>query len=635
MLQYGTVNGNSSIKRVVQWVVLLSLSAGLAAGVLACRHEIAEFHYLRFGLYRTALRLLVPAMDRYALYAAGLLLAMFAAGRLGRRAKGVPGGVLQVALPLAVLGAAAGAVLHRYPLYSYFIKSSITAILPAAWKFISGPVGLSIVLAFLVVALLRVRAGRRPGLPVPGLRAAGRIAARVVTGLLCLSALAFLGLNLAAGVVWWQTASALRERPNIIFIMVDTLRADHVGCYGYDVPVTPNIDRFAQEAVRFAEPVAQASWTVWSVNSLFTSRFPDQLVPNGMGDRLGPASDLHTYYPTLAKVLKDQGYATHAVISNPLLHRSPGNMMGYDTYDDGPANVDKDCTETSPHVNRAALKLLDGLQGKRFFLSLVYMDPHYPYHNNTGFAYPPSRREPARQALLAKDNTPAKMAERRRRLQAYDSEIGYTDHHIGLLFDELKRRKLYDDSLIVLFSDHGEEFLEHGDFEHMKTVYDEVIRVPLIVKLPRQREGRVVDGRFPLIDLYPSLLAYLRIDARTLGLQGDAAPMAGLLLSADKPIFSSTENIRCVINGEYKYIEYDQPKKRPSELYRLSADPLERHNLAAHKPPPADLVDLLQARDRRQLPSDIALRRVGAASDTPLLSPAEHDRLRSLGYLAK
>lgn len=665
------MTGHFSVKRAVQWLLLLSLSVGLAAGVLACRQELTEYQYLRFHLYRTALRLLVPAMDRYALTAGGLLLAMLVAGWLGRRVKGKVGGSLQVALPLTMLGAAAGYALHRYPLYAYSLKVFMKAILPAAGELISGPIGLGIVLALLVVGLLSLRVKRHPKdanakRPVRGLRAVGRIVPRVVAGLLCLPALAFLGLNLGAGILGLQAKAALRDRPNVIFIMVDTLRADHVGCYGYDVPVTPNIDRFAQESTRFAEPIAQASWTIWSVDSLMTSRFPDLIVSNGMGDQLGPASDLHPYYPTLAKVLKDRGYATHAVISNPLLRRSPGNMMGYDTYDDRPANADKDCIETSPRVNQAAMKLLDRLQGKRFFLSLVYMDPHYPYHLNKGFQYRPSRREPARQALLSGYNTPAKMAERRRRLQAYDSEIGYTDHYIGQLLDDLKKRKLYDDSLIVVFADHGEEFLEHRDFEHMKTVYDEVIRVPLIVKLPRQRQGKVVGGRFPLIDLYPSLLAHLRIDARALGLQGDVVPLQTVLRSADKPVFSSTENIKCMMNGEYKYIETvntpqammpglqppplppgfllkpgrqaaqpDDVKKRSIEVFNLAKDPLEQHNLLKHNlPSPAELPDLLRARDRRQLPADIALREGSEAAENPLLSPAERDRLRSLGYLA-
>ncbi|MHB9109970.1 MAG: sulfatase [Armatimonadota bacterium] len=663
------MTGHRSIQRAAQWLLLLSLSAGLVAGVLACRQELADYQYLRFGLYRTALRLLVPAMDRYALYAAGLLLAVLIAGWLGRRVKGWPGGVLQVALPLTMLGAAGWWVIRHHLPLAYSLKLALKTGLPIAGKFIIGPVGLGIVLMVLVVGLLKLRGIRPPKAksPARGLRAAARITSRVFAGLLCLPALAFVGLHLTAGVFSLQTKAALRDGPNVIFIMVDTLRADHLGCYGYDVPVTPNIDRFAQEATRFAEPVAQASWTVWSVDSLFTSRFPDQLVSNGMGNRLGPGSDLHTYYPTLAKVLRDRGYATHAVISNPLLRRSPGNMMGYDSYDDGPANADPECDETSPRVNQAAMKLLDSLQGKRFFLSLVYMDPHSPYRHNTGFSYPPSRREPARQALLSGQNTPARMAERRQRLQAYDSEIGYTDHYVGQLLDELKQRKLYDDSLIVLFSDHGEEFLEHRDFEHMKTVYDEVIRVPLIVKLPRQRQGKVVQGRFPLIDLYPSLLTYLQIDARALGLQGDAVPLSGVLRSADKPVFSSTENINCVINGEYKYIETrpsvpqlmpvsppphplvggylqkthqhpPQPAKThkgSSEVYHLAKDPLEQQNLFKRNlPPAADLPALLRARDRRQLPSDIALRTGSAGMDSPLLSPAERNRLKSLGYLA-
>jgi len=672
------VTGHISTKRMVQWLLLLSLSTGLVAGIFACRQEFADYQYLRFGLYRTALRLLAPAMDRYALYAAGLLLAMLVAGWLGRRVKGKVGGALQVVLPLAVLATAVGHVLRGYPAFLYSVTLAVKTALPAISRFVCGPVSLGIVLALLVGALLYVRVKRRPqaGIsavkrPACQLRAVGRVLPRVIAGLLCLPALAFIGLNLADGVIGLQAKAALRDRPNVIFIMVDTLRTDHVGCYGYDVPVTPNIDRFAKDATRFAEPVAQASWTIWSVDSLMTSRFPDQIVSNGMGEQLGPASDLHPYYPTLAKVLQNRGYATHAVISNPLLRRSPGNMMGYDTYDDLPANADKDCKETSPRVNQAAMKVLDRLQGKRFFLSLVYMDPHYPYHMNKGFQYPPSRREPARQALLAGYNTPAKMAERRKRLQAYDSEVGYTDYYVGQLLADLKKRKLYDDSLIVVFSDHGEEFLEHRDFEHMKTVYDEVIRVPLLVKLPRQRQGKVVSGRFPLIDLYPSLLAYLHIDARGLGLQGDTVPLQGLLRTVNKPVFSSTEAIKCVIYANYKFIETGKPaqiliprpipappmaggyldrtgesfpqsvdsKKEPlvresTELYYLANDLLEQHNLIKRdRRPAAELSSQLHARDQRQLPSDIALHQGSEAAESPLLSPAERDRLESLGYL--
>jgi len=675
------MNGRSPSTRIVQWSLLIGLPAALVLGISSCRDILANYEYLRFHLYRSALRLLVPRMDRAALYAVGLLLALFLAGWIGRRIKGRPGGALQIILPLAVFGAVAG--YYRGMLYylAMLWKMPMQAGLRAAGAFLVGPIGLGIMLAILVLVLIRLRAARLRG-DEPAARPAGkgwRLAGRIVSiaavGSLSLLMLAFLGINIAAGALWAGANHAMRDRPNVIFIMVDTLRADHVGCYGYDLPTTPNIDRFAAESTRFAHPVAQASWTIWSVDSLMTSRFPDRLVANGTGSDLGPGSDLHPYYPTLAKVLKEQGYATHAVISNPLLRNSPGNVQGYDSYDVGPTNDNRDCNETSPLVNKAVKALLPRIRDRKFFLSLVYMDPHSPYFLNKGYEYGVSSGEAARVATLAGDNDPAKMAERRQKLHAYDSEIGYTDHYVGELLDELKNQGLYDDALIVLFSDHGEEFLEHKNFDHMKTVYDEVIRVPLIIKLPRinptrQRQGKVVPGSFPLIDLYPSLLAYLHIDRGALGLQGDAIKFDDLLSCAKKPVFSSTvDGVRCVINGGFKYIESNPPRPKlqpgkkipppasrgqapvkppfppsaagmrpPAEqkirqLYNLTKDPLERHNLVKDKTKEVvELARWLRERNKRQLPSDIALRRGEIGGNGMPGPPPDASRLKALGY---
>lgn len=204
-------------------------------------------------------------------------------------------------------------------------------------------------------------------------------------------------------------------------------------------------------------------------------------------------------------------------------------------------------------------------------------------------------------------------------LRGYDSEIAFTDHHIGLFLDALKRAGLYDDALILFFSDHGEEFLDHGRFGHQKTVYEEVIQVPLIVKLPRQHGGKIIRGTFPLVDVYPSLLA---IDSTALDLAGEASPFDSLVRSKDKPLYSST------VNG----VQSVRVASRD-----LTADPLEQSNLLKTTPKDsAALAALLEEHESAQLtnlPNVLHLFRSDRGDDpTVITDKALIERLKSLGY---
>jgi len=466
----------------------------------------------------------------------------------------------------------------------------------------------------------------------------GMTALRGARLLIALLAAVFFAINGAA----WALAARARHRvqaqPNIIFIMVDTLRADRVSCYGYDLPTMPNIDRFARGATRFEHAVSQAPYTLWSVISLMSARYPESLFPSDFEGTAGPRF-ANISPPMLAEVLHDRGYATAAIVSNSLLIASPLTTQGYDSYEDHLAQLTPEAV-TSPGMTRAAIERVAALKGRPFFLSLVYMDPHQPYVLHPQFVFGESARDATRRKHIA-TAYPEQYLLRRKMSQAYDSEIAFTDQHIGQFLEFLQRQGLYDDACIVFFSDHGEELLDHGSWGHRWKLYEEAIQVPLIVKLPHQRQGRVVAGSFPLIDLVPSLLTDLGYDLSPLAMHGESSNLASLLHCADKPIYSTAlEGVQSVRQGTLKYIRtfdaddlerlQDKPSITPRvkrrQLFDLASDPLEQRNLLATDPASVlRFAELLQAHESIRGAPEM---KGATAADKSLL-----DRMKSLGYM--
>jgi arylsulfatase len=637
----------------------IAVAAGLCEAMPPARISIfEENNYLGYRLYATAARLLAQTVDRWLPETIGLALLAAALPQIGRLGRGKVRFALRFVVPSLALGAAAGFHFLWHPSHWLLAKSVAKAAAASGWQVLMSPVGLLLPLAVLAWIEWRILCARRRAkepaetakprertaahrIPV-ALRLLLRGAAFAILGLLLVL---FAGLHAAWGMFRWQARHALLDKPNIIFIMVDTLRADHLGCYGYDLPTTPNIDRFAQEATLFEHPIAQSSFTPWSVHSLFTSQYPDvvfnahqdlqsQLQLEGM-EEIGATYGAPLSYVTLAEVLRDRGYSTSAVVSNTWLGATPGNAQGYDSYNDAPAKVNDECRETSPHVTRAALDRVRQVKDERFFLYLLYMDPHFPYHQNPGFTFDSSKRDSDIEGRLAHTVAPPQLVERRESLRRYDSEIAYTDHAIGQFLDELKRQGLYDDALIVFFSDHGEEFREHRGVGHRETVYQEVIHVPLIVKLPRQRAGRVVRGAVPLIDLVPSLLSYLGYPRERFEMRGDAIDLAGVLRCADKPIYSSTESTaKCIISGQRKFVRTSQATE---EYFDLEADPLEQRNLLPRDPVEAQpLIAALDAWDKHNAILVVLHAGRGAGRDRTAQMPDRKSlikRLQAIGYL--
>jgi arylsulfatase A-like enzyme len=406
------------------------------------------------------------------------------------------------------------------------------------------------------------------------------------------SPLAAFSLAASCSVLLLACAEAARDRRHdVVLIVVDTLRADHLGCYGYPRNTSANIDLLAREAIVYKNAISQAPWTLPSVASLLTSQYPSVL---GIYDR--PVA-FRPDYGLLQEQLKKKGYLTGGVVSVPLLSAKLGFGRGFDDYSEPSALTHSGVS--SPAVTRAAISFLRKAGGRPFFLFVHYFDPHYSYVLHPEYDFLPSYR-----GSLGSGEDIRDLWEKRSRMSEddidylvslYDSEIAFTDRHVGSLLGELRRLGLYDESLIVLTGDHGEEFMERGWIGHTISLHGEVLHVPLLIKPPGNRSG-VVETHVGLIDVMPTILSYLGFE--------DAPPMEGKSLEIDdpertpgtpaRPVFSETFNpqthragvpgeiaSRSVVAFGHKLVLDQIAMTR--RVYDLSADPRERLDIAGKK----------------------------------------------------
>ena len=278
-----------------------------------------------------------------------------------------------------------------------------------------------------------------------------------------------------------------RKAPLVIVYLVDTLRRDHLSLYGGGRRTSPWLDGFASDGVVFERAIASSSWTIPSVASLFTSLLPDGHGALHLQAPLAPAAH------TLAERLAESGFATGAVVANPLILASSGFDQGF-SYFEGLHGRKGRLSTTVPagRVVDAALRFLDAHRGLPSFLFVHAFDPHFPYQPPPPFDH------------LFEPATPG---ERDQVIALYDGEIAYGDREFGRFVRELKARGLYDRALVVFTSDHGEEFLDHGDWRHGTSLFDELVRVPLVVRFPGgSHAGRRVDRQVQLLDVLPTVL---------------------------------------------------------------------------------------------------------------------------------
>lgn len=423
--------------------------------------------------------------------------------------------------------------------------------------------------------------------------------------------------------------------PNLILISIDTLRADHLGCYGYPRPVSPTLDAFAAEAIVFNDVFADSPWTLPSHATMLSGH--GSLTHGAVLHNRGIAGDILL----LSEILREAGYQTKALVSSIFLSPNYGFAAGFNEYHFWADNRRSDVL-----IDRA-MRLVDE-RDDPFFLFLHLFDPHWPYD-------PPVDWLGKRRDEYKDVNRPAQfpeflawalqagpdLQEKARRL--YDEEISFTDAQLGRFFTYLHETGLWNQTVVAVTSDHGEELLDHGLWGHGHSLYQEQLRVPLIVHLPPRYAlpPRRIAAPVGLIDLTPTLLDLLNVPApvamegRSLVrlLRGDDAAtgeecyLAHLRLSP--PHAAEQFALR---QGPYKYFspagdvpfgDYTLP--HPEQLFDLAADPGEQTDLSQDRPE-----DLLLLRESL---NELLGRRLDRGGSEVPISPETLRRLRSLGYL--
>jgi arylsulfatase A-like enzyme len=367
---------------------------------------------------------------------------------------------------------------------------------------------------------------------------------------------------------FWGTPTIATARdhgaPLVVVYLVDTLRADHLPLYGYARDTAPELTRFAQDAVVYEQAIAAAPWTKPSVASLFTSLLPREHECVRFGTPLDPA------LVTLAERLREGGYATGAVVVNP--HVGARDMQ----FDQGFDQFEARSSRRAGEVVDAALAFLDARRGRPTFLYVHTMDAHVPYEPPPPFdrRFPPFP-EPGRGAArpFADYKEPA---DRDRIVGQYDGAIAYGDREFGRFVAALRERGLYDRATIVFLADHGEEFLEHGSWEHGRTLFDELVRVPLVVKSPgRRNAGRRVARQVQLVDVLPTILGSHELPVPT-GIRGRPLDESFDATGEERPALLETSYLEEAAYGartsEAKYVRKFYPED--AELFfDLRLDP--------------------------------------------------------------
>lgn len=421
-----------------------------------------------------------------------------------------------------------------------------------------------------------------------------------------------------------------RGRWNVVVVLVDTLRADHLGAYGYGRPTSPRFDALAGESYLFTDARAQASCTYPSVNSLLTSRHPARF----LGQKDG-ALGIPAQVPSVAELLAARGFTTAAVSASPVVRRNPTRFNPHGGFGRGFGRFDETCLwKDAACVTKRALAASERLR-EPFFLYLHYLDPHGPYDPPASFRKE-LRMARTRQpwALRGDPNPLAKMldggpavAYGRRDVRflmgLYDGEIAFFDSQLGELVDRLRERGLLERTILVVLSDHGESFLEHGSMKHCRTVYESEIKTPLLVRLPQQRSGERLAGPVENLDVVPTLLDLLGLPIEGLGFEGRTLlPRLNGEPPEDRVSFAMINQQRAAVDGRYKLVADLAAGK--ARLFDLRADPAERRDIAAAPTAREPL-----ARLRRELEAFLAK----TEGEAGLRQSAEADRrLRALGY---
>lgn len=443
-----------------------------------------------------------------------------------------------------------------------------------------------------------------------------------------------------------QDAAALhalrRSTQNVVILLLDCVRADHVGAYGYDRPTTPNLDALAADAVLFEQAISQTNWTKPSIVSLFTGTYLSQhLITEGrLGGRIKDNGTVPTghvmvdEFTTVAEYMSHGGFGTGGFVNQGHLPAHLGFAQGFDVYESGIHD---------PQVEEFFKAWVDQLVDRRFFAYLHLLDLHFPYTTqahldifNDGISDRAMKRlmqSAGDQGEIQRRASDGQLTEENvlELVGLYDGELLGVDDRLGRVLRYLKEIGLYDSTMIIVTADHGEAFLEHDYFEHGEgLLYSELIRVPLIIKFPdRQYAGQRVSTPVQVIDLLPTLQEYFGLAVtQTVG----GTSLIGLIedTAAPHPVLSEVSDL-----DARKALYYDRRKfifqaNGTPEVFDYAVDPLDQTDLANEVTP--DVIEEARAVLQELLAQNMEFAAGMAISEKPL-NERDIERLRSLGYI--
>jgi arylsulfatase A-like enzyme len=456
-----------------------------------------------------------------------------------------------------------------------------------------------------------------------------------------------LALGALLGTACHGPAQRARSRPNVLLVVIDTLRADRLHCYGAPRRTSPHIDALAAQGVLFERAYAAAPWTLPAVASLLTATYPSW---HGVRDSEGVESRLSEDSTTLPEVLQQAGYETRGYSSHPWISPQFGFGQGFaaDAFRllrEGNTDSPKD----DAAVTRHAVRWLRGRprangQDRPFFLYLHYMGPHTPYAPRRREVEALLGRMPDRPSFsgwlaelpperyyneLRRGATDGRLtpADRDYQLDLYDTEVSNVDRHLGRVLDTLAETGREQDTLVVVTADHGEAFLEHRSMGHADQLYPELLHVPWVMTWPGRAPGRVAEPVHQ-VDVMPTILDIVGVPSAA-ALHGvsrarPGEPATGFA-EASQP---DPRRQMKLMRGRYSYIA-DLGDESRDELYDVGRDPGETRNLVREHEP-------LRARLRREV---VEFRRrsekgsQGLRRTAPVVDPATAEHLRALGYV--
>ena len=453
-------------------------------------------------------------------------------------------------------------------------------------------------------------------------------------------------LGLAAG-GWSCRESGDKPRPNLVLVSIDTLRADHLTAYGYERSTSPEISRLASEGILFGQAFSQSPKTATSHMSLFTGVYPPAHRVANWGER--QVRRLSDDVPTLATLLARSGYRTEAHTEGGNVSARLGFDQGFEVY-----REHRSAESVFEEAGRALDRFAQDYDGAPFFLFIHTFEVHDPYVPPAEFAdqfVEPSYSgdivgsKEELESLAGGANYWARHTEYWKRVDPndpadiqhlkdlYDAGILFTDSHFAAFRKHLRRLDLEDETIVVVLSDHGEEFSEHGAFLH-NSLFQEILHVPLIFRFPASMgitSGRRIQGVVRLIDVMPTLLEVLALPAPE-HLQGASLlPLLAVEETPVRPVFSqwlAGGRIVALRDGEWKYIRV----KQQEQLFDLSTDPKESVDRLSERP---EVLVRLRAQVDEIIGDSYAFAETLTWTPPPELDQKTRDQLEALGYLSE